>query len=113
MSEGDGPVDEERDETDEAYETSGEPEGEDENQPVYDYPWWVRVLAVAHVLSLIGGPAGFMLLISAAALRRLMLGRVDGDVVTLAIAGAACPVLCAAYRSWFVRWGRSRWPDVK
>jgi cytochrome bd-type quinol oxidase subunit 1 len=76
-----------------------------------DFPRYVRLLAVAYVLSLMVGPVGFFILSIAAAFlwyqRDLSF---DGLVLGLWATALACPLLCATYRWWFRSWGRRRWP---
>lgn len=76
-----------------------------------DYPWWVRVLAVAHVISRVFGPLGYIFLTGMAAFRWVQVRQFDEKVVELGVAGLACPVLCAAFRRRFEIYGRSRWPE--
>src|SRR5215475_1685339 len=85
--------------------------GNEEGQPP-EFPWWVRVLAVGHVLSRVAGPAGFVVLGGAAAWRWVKVHEVDGWFLALGLAGLACPALCAAFRGWFERWGRRNWPET-
>lgn len=77
------------------------------------FPLYVRVLAVAHVLSLVIGPVGFVMVGVMAGLFWRQRGFVDHNVVVLLIVAVNCPFLCAAYRHWFEKWGRKNWPDGK
>ncbi len=76
------------------------------------FPLYVRILAVAHVLSLVVGPAGFVILAAWGFIHSVRHGY-DQVFVECLIAAIACPVLCAAYRTWFCSWGRTNWPDGK
>jgi cytochrome bd-type quinol oxidase subunit 1 len=81
--------------------------------PGADFPRYVRLLAVVYVLSRIIGPLGFLILSLVAGFlwyqRDLSL---DGLVLGLWLAALACPLLCAAFRWWFTRWGRRHWSDA-
>jgi len=81
----------------------------DEHQP-RDFPRYVRILAVLHVLSYAIGPVGFVVLMVSAGILWQMRGMND-PVVWLVIAGISCPMLCALFRWWFVRWGRKHYPE--
>lgn len=76
------------------------------------FPLYVRILAVAYVLSLIAGPAGFVVLATLAGIRSVRHG-FDQVVAECLIAAIGCPIVCAAYRTWFCSWGRANWPDGK
>jgi ABC-type uncharacterized transport system permease subunit len=67
-------------------------------------------MAVAWVLSLIVGPAGFVILCVAACILQVRRG-LDEVVVTLFLAALGCPLICAVYREWFRRWGQKYWPN--
>lgn len=76
------------------------------------WPRHVRVLAVTYVLSRFVGPLGFFVLGAAAtALWVLRDLQVDAGVAALWLGAWASPLACAAFRWWFPRWGRRRWPD--
>jgi hypothetical protein len=77
------------------------------------FPLYVRVLAVAHVLSLAIGPIGFVVLGAIAVIHWQRQRVVDQYVVVLLLIAVNCPFLCAAYRRWFENWGRKNWPDGK
>lgn len=85
----------------------------DEVDPPPQFPLYVRVLAVAHVLSLAVGPIGFFVLAGIGCFLYVRQGRVDENVLALLAMGVACPGACALYRRWFVSWGRMNWPDGK
>ena len=84
---------------------------DDDPQP--QFPLYVRVLAVAHVLSLAIGPVGFIILAGISCFLYVRHGKVDDNVLALLATGIACPAACALYRRWFVSWGRMNWPDGK
>ncbi|CAN5294351.1 hypothetical protein BH10PLA2_BH10PLA2_11110 [soil metagenome] len=86
-------------------------DGEIDSRP-QAWPRYVRVLAVAYVLSRFVGPVGFFLLggVTAFAIARHGPG-VEGAVV--AAAALMCPAGCAIFRWWFRRWGQLRWPEVE
>ena len=75
------------------------------------YPFVVRALAVAFVLSRIVQPVGFVLLGVAAAVVYGLRHEIDGLVLGLALGAAGCAILCPAFRWWFRRWGRSHYPE--
>ncbi|HQR06389.1 MAG TPA: hypothetical protein PLN21_06180 [Gemmatales bacterium] len=76
-----------------------------------DFPLYVRILAVAHVLSLILGPVGCVIL--GAIARFLWLRRgLDSLVIGLSLAGFGWLFFWVAFRWWFVRWGRKNWPET-
>lgn len=62
------------------------------------------------VLSQWLGPLGFVVLSSIASLLYVMGRGVNTLVIAFAVAALAWPALCAAYRWWFVQWGRRNWP---
>lgn len=76
-----------------------------------DFPLYVRILAVAHVLSLILGPAGCVILGAIACFRWVRHG-LDGWVIGLSLAGFGWLFFWIAFRWWFVRWGRKNWPET-
>ena len=76
-----------------------------------DFPLYVRILAVAHVLSLILGPVGCVVLGAIARFRWLRHG-FDGWVLGLSLAGFGWLLFWIAFRWWFVRWGRKNWPET-
>lgn len=94
--------------------SSVEPPETTESEPVWvpGYPWWVRGLAVLHVLSLVLAPAAFFLFAIAAGVLVLRRGRIDEDVIALAGIGIACPAVGIIYRGWFERWGRRNYPET-
>jgi hypothetical protein len=87
-------------------------ERETGDQPIA-WPWYVRWLAVAYVLSYLVGIVTFLVLgVMAAVLAARQPGPDSGVVVTVA-AAFACPAACAAFRWWFRSWGQRRWPTAK
>ena len=82
-----------------------------ETEWVPGYPWWVRALAVLHVLSLVLAPAVFFVFAAAATILMMRRGQIDRDVIALAGAGIACPAVGLIYRGWFERWGRRNYPE--
>ena len=84
-----------------------------ETDPQPQFPRYVRVMAVAHVLSIVVGPVAFVVLASIGVFRWSRQGFVDDTAAKLLIAAVGCPLLCAAYRRWFEHWGRTNWPDGK
>jgi hypothetical protein len=76
------------------------------------WPRYVRVLAVAYVLSYAVQWAALLLLTGAAALLYGLGRPLDGLVLGLGLGGVACAALCAGFRRWFLRWGRRRWPPA-
>jgi hypothetical protein len=86
--------------------------GDGDNDSAPAFPRWVRTLAVAYVWSRVVGPVGFFLLSGAACFLWVREREVDGRVLGLWLASLACPAFCAAFRWWFRRWGRRRWPDA-
>lgn len=85
----------------------------DEPSPgwVPGYPWWVRGLAVLHVLSHVLGPVGFVVLMAAACILSVRRRTVDDTVLALGALALACPPVCMIYRGWLERWGRRHWPN--
>lgn len=79
------------------------------NTPV-NFPLYVRILAVFHVLSLILGPVGGVVLGGIAGFRWTQHG-MDAWVIGLLIAGPCWFMFCNIFRWWFVRWGRRHWPE--
>jgi hypothetical protein len=77
------------------------------------WPWYVRVLAVSFVLSYLVQPVAFVGLAGAAVLLYGFGHPLDGLVVGLGVAAVIAFLLCAAFRWWFVRWGRRRYPTGK
>jgi hypothetical protein len=76
-----------------------------------DFPFYVRALAVAHVLLRIIGPLGFwVLLIVSGCVWWLRGKQVDATVIGLMAAALACPLLCAVFRACVTAWGRKYWP---
>ena len=84
---------------------------EDDSQPQFPFP--VRALAVAHVLSLVVGPIGLIVLGGIGCVLYARRREVDDGILMLWATGVACPGACALYRRWFVNWGRRNWPDGK
>ena len=74
------------------------------------WPVYVRVFAVFHVLSYAVQWVGFVGLTGTAAVLYGLRHRLDGVVLGLGLAGAICVILCSAFRRWFVRWGRRNYP---
>jgi hypothetical protein len=94
-------------------ESGGPVEREAGGRPI-TWPWYVRWLAVAYVLSQFAGPVGFLALCGVAGVLIARHGsRFDGGVAVAVAAAWACPAACAAFRWWFRRWGRRRWPDAQ
>jgi hypothetical protein len=88
---------------------SGDAVGRD-GRPI-TWPWYVRWLAAAYALSLLAGPAGFFVLLSVATVLIVRDGPAwDGPAAVAVLAAWVCPLGCAAFRWWFLRWGRRRWP---
>ena len=75
------------------------------------FPLYVRILAVAHVLSLVVGPLVFFVLSGAACFHWMWRRQLDGWVVGLWLGGVGFVISCAAFRRWFERFGRRNWPD--
>lgn len=76
-----------------------------------DFPFYVRALAVAHVLSRIVGPLGFWILILVSGWLWWTRGKhVDWIVIAGLAAALACPLLCAVFRRCVTAWGRKYWP---
>ncbi|MFO0918233.1 MAG: hypothetical protein U0872_07960 [Planctomycetaceae bacterium] len=84
---------------------------QDESPP--QFPLYVRILAIAHVLSLVAGPLGLIVLGGFGCLLFVLRRGVDDTILSLWALGIACPGLGALYRRWFVNWGRRNWPDGK
>ena len=81
-----------------------------------DAPTWplsVRVLAVCYVLSYAVQPVAFVGLTGTAALLYGLGRPLDGLVLGLGAAGILIVLVCGAYRRWFVRWGRRKYPSGK
>jgi hypothetical protein len=76
-----------------------------------DFPLYVRILAVAHVLSLILGPLGCVMLVGIAWFMWVRHG-FDGWVVGLSLAGIGWLLFWIGFRRWFVWWGRKNWPET-
>jgi hypothetical protein len=74
------------------------------------WPLYVRVFAVFHVLSYGVQWIGFLGLTGTAALLYGLRHRLDGVVLGLGLGGVICVILCSAFRRWFVRWGRKNYP---
>jgi hypothetical protein len=72
---------------------------------------YVRWLAVAYYLSMLAGPAGFLVLSATAVIVGIASGGFDAVVVGIFISALACPALCGLFRWWFVWWGRRHWPE--
>jgi hypothetical protein len=85
--------------------------GGGENDSSTKFPLWVRILAVAYVLSRAIGPVGFFALSAAACFVWVKGRELSGLVLGLWLGGLACPLFCAAFRWWFRRLGQRRWPD--
>lgn len=81
------------------------------NAPQPDYPRYVRLLAVAYVLSYAVQFAGFLVLCVAATVLYFRRGGFDAEVVGGYAAALACPVVGGAFRAWFRSFGRRNWPD--
>lgn len=81
------------------------------SQPIA-WPWYVRWLAVAYVLSMAAGPVGFLVMAAMAAFWISRHG-LDGGAALAVAAAFACPLACAAFRAWFKSWGQRRWPNPK
>lgn len=77
------------------------------------WPLYVRVLAVLHVLSYPIQIAAFLGFIGTAAFVYSTGRAVNGTVIVLMINGFAMVALCSAFRTWFVAWGRRRYPEGK
>lgn len=80
--------------------------------PANEWPLYVRVLAVLHVLSIPIGFIGFLVL----SMRAGWIGanRQFGlEFWTVTLSAFGWMGLCARYRRWFENWGRKRWPDGK
>jgi len=93
-------------------EASDPVERETGGRPI-SWPWYVRWLAVAYVLSRFAGPVGFLVLCGVAGVLIARHGpRFDLAVVVTVAAAWACPAACAVFRWWFRRWGQRRWPDT-
>lgn len=83
------------------------------DEPVPRFPLYVRILAVLHVLSLVLGPAGFILFGSVGCILWTRHRAVDELVLACWALALGSPAVCALYRKWFVQWGRANWPDGK
>jgi hypothetical protein len=70
------------------------------------YPRWVRWLSVFYALSFILGPLGFFILMGVAFGFAIMRKELDSTVISLGVAGLACPFVMASFRAWFEAWGR-------
>lgn len=75
------------------------------------WPWYVRVLAVAYVLSLVAGPAGFFALAALGSYLYVRDGLSWNRAAVAFMAALACPLGCAVFRQWFRNWGQRRWPQ--
>ena len=85
---------------------------ENESVETPNYPWWVRALAVLHVLSLVLAPAMFFVFaVAAGVLVMFRHGKIDQDVIALGGIGIAFPALGVIFRGWFERWGRRNYPE--
>jgi hypothetical protein len=73
---------------------------------------FVRVLAVLYVLCPVVQWMGFLVLAGTAAFLHGRRRQLDGLVLLLGSGGLAWFLLCAAYRWWFPRWGRKRYPPA-
>lgn len=87
-------------------------EREPRGQPIA-WPWYVRWLAVAYVLSYLVGVVGFLVLSVTAAVLFARNPRLDYWGVFTVTTALACPAAGAAFRWWFRSWGRRRWPNPK
>ena len=90
----------------------GSVERETGRQPIA-WPWYVRWLAVAYVLSYFFGVVGFLALSVAAAVLFAWHPRLEFWGVFTVTTACACPAACAAFRWWFRSWGQRRWPNAK
>jgi hypothetical protein len=77
------------------------------------WPLYVRVLAVSYVLSYLVQPVAFFGLAGAAVVLYCLGHPLDGLVVGLGVGGVLAFLLCEAFRRWFVRWGKRRYPNGK
>jgi hypothetical protein len=78
-----------------------------------DAPTWprdVRVRAVCYVLSYAVQPVAFLGLTGTGALLYGLGRPLDVLVVGLGAAGILTVLACGAFRRWFVRWGRRKYP---
>jgi hypothetical protein len=92
---------------------SGDPAGNGAGGRLIPWPWYVRWLAVAYVVSRLVGPVGFFVLLGAAGFLIARDGPAwDGPAAAAVAAAWACPLGCAAFRWWFRGWGRRRWPGA-
>ena len=92
---------------------AGDPiERETGDQPII-WPWYVRWLAVAYVLSYFVGTVGFLVLGVVAAVLIARHPSLDSEVVVTVAAACACPAACAGFRRWFRSFGQRRWPAAK
>jgi hypothetical protein len=92
---------------------ASEPKESLKTEWVPGYPWWVRAMAVLHVLSLVLAPALFYVFaIAAGVMVMVRRGQIDRYVIALAWIGLACPALGFIYRGWFERWGRRNYPET-
>jgi hypothetical protein len=76
-----------------------------------DFPRYVRILAVAYVLSNAVGFVGFVVLMICAGILFMVHGGFDAWVIGLIIAALSSPLSCAIFRWWFKRWGARNWPS--
>jgi hypothetical protein len=84
--------------------------GADSRADTPTWPLYVRVLAVAYVLSYALQPVAFLGLTGTAALLYGLGRHLDGLVLGLGAAGVLVVLGCGAFRRWFVRWGRRNYP---
>jgi hypothetical protein len=78
---------------------------------VPQFPLPVRILAVAYVLSWALQPLGFFLLTGIGSFLWIRRRELDAWVLGFWLGGIGCLVLGIAFRWWFRRWGRLRWPN--
>lgn len=86
-------------------------ESETEAERTPDFPRYVRILAVAYVLSNAVGFVGFVVLMISAGIMFLTHGGFNAWVIGLTIAALSSPLSCAIFRWWFKRWGERHWPS--
>ena len=84
----------------------------DESDVQRQWPLYVRVLAVAFVLSYPAEGIAFLSLTGTAALLYGLGHPLDGLLFGLGLGGVAAVILCHAYRWWFPRWGRKHYPSA-
>jgi hypothetical protein len=71
------------------------------------------VLAVSHVLSYAVQWLAVLGLTGTAAVLFGMRRQLDGLTSGFALSGVVSFMLCGAFRSWFVRWGKRNYPHGK